>query len=212
MANRGPYHFDDVARGSLILAEGIDDARFLDAFLRVLGKSSVQIAEVKGVANFRPFITGTLVRAQNFMRLRKLFLVRDADQNVGAAFQSIQSILRQAQLPIPKEPWKSVQQRELTVSVAILPDENSEGNLEDLCLRSFADDWEDSKALKCVENYLFCRNPAIVPKSKRSKAKLHSYLAIADGPGRRLGEAADAGVWDWESPALKQLADFLRQL
>lgn len=68
------------------------------------------------------------------------------------------------------------------------------------------------KALQCVDRYLFCRNPAIVPKSKRSKAKLHTYLAVADEPGRRLGEAADANVWDWDSPALGQLAAFLGQL
>ncbi len=68
------------------------------------------------------------------------------------------------------------------------------------------------KALQCVDRYLFCRNPAIVPKSERSKARLHSYLAVADEPGRRLGEAANASVWDWNSPALRPLADFLLQL
>ena len=212
MANRSPYHFNDVTSDSLILVEGIDDAKFVDAFLKGMGKGGVQIAEVKGVPGFRPFVTGTLIRAANFSMLQKLFLVRDADQNVGAAFQSIQSILRQANLPSPAQPWQSIQQGQLTVSVAILPDESSEGNLEDLCIRSIADKYEGSRALECVERYLCCRNPAIVPRSKRSKAKLHSYLAIADEPGRRLGEAADAGVWDWESPALKQLADFLWQL
>ena len=212
MVSRGRYQFSDVQRDSLLLVEGIDDARFLDAFLRSIKKPDVQIATVGGTPNFGPFLSGILTRASNFPRLKKLALVRDADTDAQAAFQSIYALLNRAGLPAPAQSWGTAQQDELAVSVAILPDGKSPGNLEDLCLRSIEGSHEGMKALKCVDGYLFCRNPATVPKSKRSKARLHSYLAVADEPGRRLGEAADAKVWDWNSPTLQPLAQFLRQL
>ena len=48
-----------------------------------------------------------------------------------------------------------------------------------------------------------------------AKTKVHTYLAVGiDGkdPGLRLGEAAEAGVWDWNSPAFAQITDFLSKL
>ena len=54
-----------------------------------------------------------------------------------------------------------------------------------------------------------------------AKARLHSYLSIGpvhttvEGnitrrrPALRLGEAAEAGVWDWSSAAFQQVRDFL---
>ena len=80
--------------------------------------------------------------------------------------------------------------------------------------------------MECVETYLDCLSrsgPSIDP-STLAKAKVHTYLAAGPvytagtnqtqrrRPGLRLGEAADAGVWDWSSQAFRQVALFLRNL
>ena len=52
MVSRVQYRFNDVVEESLILVEGIDDARFCDAFLRFLSVNHVQIASVNGERNF----------------------------------------------------------------------------------------------------------------------------------------------------------------
>ncbi len=212
MVSRGAYRFNDVQSGSLLLVEGIDDARFFDAFLKSLSIGHVQIASVDGKDNFAPFLKNTLITARGYPNLRRLVLVRDADDNANAAYQSLQSALNGADLPVPSDSFLAWAQGQPSVSVAILPDGKSPGNLEDLCLQSIEGNHEGMNDLKCVDGYLLCRNPASIPESKHSKARLHSYLAVADEPGRRLGEAADAGVWDWNSEALRPLAGFLSQL
>ena len=212
MVSRGPYQFVEVRNSSLLLTEGIDDARFLDAFLNHINKSGIQIAVVEGKDNFRPFLSGTLVNSRNFARLNKLAIVRDADDNPQAAFQSLCDGLFQAKLPVPSRPWGEHQSDSLTVSIAILPDENSTGNLEDLCLRAIQSQAQSQPALSCVDQYISCLQASAVTLNHQSKTRLHAYLAAGDRPGLRLGEAADASVWDWDSPALGQLAAFLGQL
>ena len=208
MIRRGPYQFIDVVSDSLLLVEGQDDARFFNAFLRQLSIPGVQIAAVDGKDNFAPFLKNILVTAPGYPRLRSLALIRDADNNSSGAFRSLRSALVNAGLPAPFETFKTWSAGRLSVSIAILPDGVSPGNLEDLCLRSIG----DLLALECVDQYLACRNPDNRLDGILSKARLHSYLAVSDVPGRRLGEAADASVWDWNSSALQPLAEFLRRL
>ena len=212
MVRHDPYRFADLLRDSLLLVEGRDDARFFDAFLRRLSISHVQIAVVDGKDNFAPFLKNVLTIAPSYYRLRRLALVRDADNNPSGALRSLRSALVNAGLPAPFDPFSSWVNAQQSVSIAILPDGESSGSLEDLCLQAIRDRPAGEAALESVDQYIHCRNPNGISQSRHSKARLHSYLAVADDPGLRLGEAADAGVWDWDSQALQPLADFLRQL
>ena len=209
MLRRRAFGFDGVESEALLLVEGIDDARFLDAFLkRELDRFDVQIAQVGGKDNFRPFIVNTLARADGLRNLRRLGVMRDADSSPTSAMQSLGAAFRDAALPVPSRPWETVQKGDLAVTVAILPDGTSPGDLEDLCLRSI-----DNQAMsECIERYIACAINTGAVTAQLSKARLFAYLAVGDVPGLRLGEAADAGVWDWDSPAFTQLADFLRSL
>ena len=209
MVTRGPFQFDDLKSDSLLVVEGIDDARFLNAFLKYIGIGYVQIAVAGGRDSFGAFLSGTLPRTRHVSRLRRLALVRDADLDAQAAFQSLCGLLSQAGWPAPPSPWTRHESGDLSVAVAIVPDGDGPGDLEELCLRSIAD---DEPVLNCVNQYLNCLHSSGAHMGHQSKTKLYAFLAAGENPGRRLGEAADAGVWDWDSPALQPLADFLRQL
>lgn len=209
MPRRTPFDFNDIESEALLLVEGIDDARFFRAFLRDgLNKTNVQVAQVGGNRGFRIFLAQTLKNANNFQNLRRIVVVGDADTNAPAAFQRLRDALSNAGFPTPTRPWQTVQAEALSVAVAILPDGNSPGDLEELCLRSLI----DSPALACIDEYIACIDNAGYHSRHPNKARLHTYLAAGDEPGRRLGEAADAGVWDWSSPAFTQVANFLRNL
>lgn len=42
ITRRSAFHFDDVEYETLLLVEGIEDARFFNAILRQLGRTNVQ--------------------------------------------------------------------------------------------------------------------------------------------------------------------------
>lgn len=213
MVSRGQYRFSDVESDSLLLVEGQDDARFFDAFLRWLNVSNIQIASVNGKGNFASFLKNVLTTAPNYSRLQRLALVSDGDSNPTGSFRSLRSALVNAGLPAPFEPFKTWTAGQISASVAVLPDGLSTGNLEDLCLRSLESGSESQSAMSCVDQYLNCRGESPdLDSGAYSKARLYAYLAVGSRPGLRLGEAADAGVWDWDSIALRPMADFLRRL
>lgn len=215
MPCRKSFQFKQVEQDALLLVEGIEDAIFFDAFLHSLGQTNVQIASVNGKNNFRKFLIETLLiktltKDENFQQLRRLGIVRDADTDASSTLQSLCNALTAAQLPVPSHPWETAHANGLHVSLAILPDGTSPGNLEDLCLRSL----ENTSALACVDQYIACRADAgaDITDSQRAKAKIYTYLAVGSKPGLRLGEAAEDDVWNWDSPAFAHVAKFLRQL
>ncbi len=219
----------DVVCDAVLLVEGIDDARFFEAFLGWLGKvDDVQVAQVGGKDRFRQFLDGPLKRANNFPRLRRLGIIRDADSDASAAFQSLCGSLTDAALPAPTQAWawRPTRQGGLDVSVAILPDMSSDGNLEEVCLRSLKAEPE----LSCINDYIGCiaRTSSPISAHHLAKAKIYTYLAAGAGPGRgssqdrdptgrekpglRLGESAEKGIWTWDDPAFQQLKDWLLDL
>ena len=78
--------------------------------------------------------------------------------------------------------------------------------LEDLCLESV----KNSPAFPCVGAYFQCafRTSARQP-GNFAKAYLHAWLASEVEPDKRLGEAAEAGYWPWQSPAFAAFGQFL---
>lgn len=226
MHEENRFLLNDVKRDAVLLVEGIDDARFFEAFLKWLGKDdAIQIAQVGGKNKFGRFLTGTLKRAENFYRLRRLGLIRDADESAQSAFNGLRGALTGADLPAPAQAWEIRQDGELHVGVAILPDMDSCWNLEALCLRSL-----EGEEPSCIDAYIDCvthTGPPIA-NEQLAKARLYTYLAAGpvpkkgsdqtgelsarENPGLRLGESAEAGVWDWDSPAFEQIKNWLYNL
>ena len=209
MTSKSPFSFQDVTGDALLLVEGIEDARVFRAFLKDgLNATDVQIIQVGGNRRFRPFLSNILKVADSLPNLRRLGIIADADNDAAAAFRRIHDALANAGFPVPRRVWQPVQSGQLTVSVAILPDGSAPGDLEELCLHSIV----NNPAWACIEAYIACMKDAGYLVPQPNKARLHAYLAAGDEPGRRLGEAAEAHVWDWASPAFAQMRQFLSDL
>ena len=201
MAGRTPL---TLSKPVLLLVEGTGDARFFTALLNRLGRDDVQVWSVGGKDKFRPFIA-SLPSLPNFASLNSLNVIRDADDNPGAAFQSVRDALRDAGFPGPSSAFGKAENDALSASVAIIPDADSPGSLEDLCWRSI----EGLTEAGCIEEYMECLGRDKIARNRLSKTKIYALLAVGDRPGLRLGEAAESGVWNWDSAAFRQIAEYL---
>lgn len=187
----------------LLIVEGIDDALFFEAFVRHMNLSALEIWPIGGKANLKRNL-GVLRKLSGFAGVISLGIVRDADDNPSGAFESVCQALRESELPVPQSP--GLRSAEIPVTrVMILPDSQSPGNLESLCLRAIADD----PALICVDGYFECLCDLGILSREKDKARAHAYLASRERPDRRLGESALANYWPLDHLAFDDLKQFL---
>lgn len=191
----------------VVLVEGKEEELFFAAILRTLNlQDQVQILPIAGKTKL-PQSLKTLRNAPNFHTVTSLGIVRDADSDSQAAFQSVCDALAKADLPVPPRPLETVGAKP-QVAVMILPGANQSGMLEDLCLAAVQND----PAMPCVQQYFQCLRQTIQLDSPSSKAKALVFLASKPVPNLRLGEAAQKGYWPLEHQAFDQIRNFLERI
>ncbi|MBM4048458.1 MAG: hypothetical protein FJ279_25420 [Planctomycetes bacterium] len=197
----------EIAKPSVLVVEGREEELFFGALLDYMELLNVQIAPIGGKRRLRENLKA-LVSQRTFADVVSLGVVRDANSDPKAAFQSVRDALREAGLPAPERPLLPTG-RSPRVAVLILPEASAPGTLEDLCLRAVARD----PAMLCVEQYILClEKERLALPANMSKAKVQTFLASRREAGKRLGEAAQAGYWPWGHAAFDQVRDFLRQI
>ena len=201
-----------IEKSHLLIVEGKDEEFFFGALLEWLGFSNIQILPIGGKTKFRKNLGALINRKAEFARVKRLWIARDADNDFNSAFQSICDTLKFFSLPVPQKP-KIPTDSYPEVSIFIFPDNKSPGILEDLCLKALQDNTQDTPIVKCLENYFCClaRRSTEFPNNL-SKAKIQAFLAAKEEPGKRLGEAAQAGYLPWDHPAFDEIKEFLRTL
>lgn len=174
----------------LVLAEGVEDARFLDALAKHLKLTGLEAKDYGGKDKLKPFLKG-LVNSPGFRKVTFVLITRDADQHVVRARQSVEDAIRTVGLQT------STNNR--TVKVFIFPNDRDPGVLEDICLQSVC----EQPVMSCVDGLFECVRQVdrLPPEHRMSKAKVYAYLATREQPQRRVGEAAASGTWDFESEA-----------
>ena len=192
----------------VLLVEGKDEKRFFEVLLKSLGAvESIQTIPYGGKGNLKSFFHNLRV-VPGFTGLKSLGVTRDADCSSASAFQSVCRLLRNAGFDAPDQ----VSDQTLgnpQVSVFIFPDYENAGMLETLCLSAVKDD----PAIPCVEQYFQClAESANLPTKNPDKARAHVFLASRDRPELRVGEAAEAGHWQLDSPVFDPLKNFLLAL
>ncbi|GAB4414757.1 MAG: hypothetical protein Kow00106_09970 [Anaerolineae bacterium] len=194
-----------IVERKIIVVEGPDDRRFLGALLRHLAlEAGFQIIEAHGKDRLGSLVR-TLPLASGFVQVETLAIFRDADDDPRAAFQSLRNSLHLAGLNMPVRPALVVRGKP-SVGIFIWPDCKAAGTLETLCLTAISGE----PVMDCVREYVHCvQKTHSTPPTSGDKARLHAFLASCNRPGLRLGEAAEAGYFPWNSPIFDPLKQFL---
>lgn len=198
-----------INKPKLLIGEGVEEKRFFQKIIRHLEIDDIQVESYNGKPKLPAYLKA-LKLLPDFQKLISLGITRDADdQPSNSAFDSICNTLQKNNYPYPHTLNEAAILGSLTVSIFILPNNQSPGMLEDLCIQCA----QSNPAFSCVETYLQCVSQFTDQQPNNlSKAKIHAWLASRSEPGKRVAEAAEAGYWDWEHPAFESLKQFLRQL
>ncbi len=164
--------FEPITRSKVLAVEGKDEEELFSALIACLNLSDIEIWALGGKDKFRRNIRALTITS-GFDGVTSLGVVRDADKDPAGAFQSVCGALESAGLPRPTTPLQPVGDAP-QVMVMILPDGETPGMLEDLCLRSVAED----PAMSCVDEYFRCLEGWLqeLPRNP-SKARVRAFLA-----------------------------------
>lgn len=196
-----------ITQPKLLLGEGKEEVQFCEALCRFLGITDIQIEQYGGTGGLRPYLR--LIPARpGFAALAALAVLRDADNDAAAAFQSVCGGLQAAGLTA-RPAHGQFAGAAPRVGVFILPDGQRPGMLEDLCLDSV----QSHAAIPCVQAFFQCvQQQTNQLPGNMAKARVHAWLASRPVPDRRLGEAAQAGEWPFADVAFAELGRFLQSL
>ena len=207
----GPFHRRNrIVYPRQVLVEGNDEVALFRALASQADVSELQFQPYNGKNNLRDFLE-TIVADPDFAAVSSLAVVMDADDDRGAAVDRVRGALENAGLSAPDEPLRMSISGHPRTGWLVIPHDAPGRMLEDVCLESV----KDAPALACVEEFLQClKNECPNPPrdSEESKAKMHAFLASMSPPDRRLGEAAYAGVWNFDDSSFEPLKSLLSLL
>lgn len=189
-----------------VFCEGSGDQLVIQSLARHLNLE-VTVETTGGKDNLPNFLKSLQTRPE-FARqqVETMAILRDADRDAAAAFQSAQNFLRQSGFPAP-DVNGTFSNTPLRVGVFIVG-VNGVGMIEDVCLNSVSDLPEFS----CVDSYFACIAERSARSNSSSKAKVRVWMASHDDYDYRVGKAAEKGYWPWASPAFDPLKNFLKAL
>lgn len=196
---------------SILMVEGIDAYYFCIHACEAYGLEFVQVIDFGGITELYTEIE-VLKKLPHYEEIPALGILRDAEKDARGAVHSVKSALKRNDLLVPKKPYE-IAVGNPSVGFGLFPgtrehDLYDTGTLEDLCMASVKKD----KNWKCVDDYLACLQKGET-LTHLHKARLHAYLAGKNGmAGMKIGEAAKAGAWDWESVVMQDFRTFLEEL
>lgn len=191
-----------------LLVEGNDPRNFFEAFIRHLSLSNIEIQNFGGVNELRGFLRAFADSPRFYEVVESIGIVRDAETSAAGAFQSVQSSLENAALPVPNRPERRTDTSP-AVTVLILPGNNQQGMLETLLCESFAATPEND----CIDAFFACVDALPNASIKRpEKARAHAYLTTKSDPHLSVGVAAKRNYWDLDHPIFDRVRDFLKTL
>lgn len=196
----------EFTKGVAVFVEGRDEVNVLASMTKLLGRDDMAAFDVGGKEQFRLKFPPA-IKAASFSAVKSIGIIRDADDDENAAFNSVRKVLVDSKLVCPSASGEVVQCQNLRIGVLILPGTGRTGYLEDL----FLDAQKQSPLLACVENFALCceSNEA---KRFTTKQRAYSLLATFGATEPRLGRAFEAGHVTCDDPAYDVLRDFLLKL
>lgn len=210
-------------RAHLILCEGMDAYSFLinllaDIKLRELEFEEFHVYNFGGNSDL-PVALKSLPLDANFKKLKSVSIIRDAERDAQSAVQSVQGALRDTGFAVPKTPCcsahdESAKYPAIKTGFVLFPTCSAScksGTLEDLCVDILAG--ENSKSV------LVDVDKALAPYMRENglrrphKNRLHAYFSFTNEfVSLKIGEAAKARAFSWDSPQIESLKKFLRAM
>lgn len=195
----------------LLAVEGKDECNFFASLLRYERMDGVQPVDIGGKDKFQVDLP-LLTILPGFRNVEVIGFIRDAeDLPANSAFVSICETLRKNNLPVPTS-LNNLADGKPRTGVFIMPDNQSTGTLESLCLQAL----EGQKIKNCINDYLSCfcpdMNQAEKDKFNKPKSRVLSYLASRAPIVNSLGLGAQNGYWDFSHGCFDDLKKFLHSL
>lgn len=201
----------------LVLCEGKDDVGFLlrymnsDVFSGYV-RSTVQIDQMRGVDKMPSFVRN-LPNQEGFSQLRSLLIIIDADKDAQSAKDRVKGVLQRTGLPVPdaEHQWKD--DGTLKTGFLLFPScdaQSQNGALEDLCW-DLLNDKHGPLIRDEIDGFIGSLERDGKREIKhRMKSLVHTYFsATEDLIASGIGRASEAGAFDWTSPMLRPLHDFI---
>lgn len=198
----------NIGSDRLLLCEGKTTLLVLGPFCRKLGIQGFQPLDFGSKDNFGNFIQDVTILPGFESQVHTVAVVRDAEDDAMAAFASVRQALLAAHLPTPHAPGEIAQDGR-RVGVFIMPDNETPGMIETLCMSSVDSD----PAFPCIQQFFDCVVDHMgEPPANMHKARAQAFLATRHDVDYHVGRAADAGVWNFNHVAFAPLENFLRRL
>jgi len=211
---------ETIKHPKVLLVEGKDEINFIGALLKHCNIDDIDIQEVGGKDNFPSQLAAFLLSFDK--QVQAYAIIRDADNGAASAFQSVVGLLQKQKEPVPTGPTQYAENDKRRVGVFIMPGNQSEGMLEDLCMQTVA----DHPAMNCVDGFIGCLEQALpikhpnTPKTpgqsyfpkNLSKAKAQVFLSSQYESVSSVGLAAQKGYWNLDHTVLDDLKAFIRAL
>lgn len=201
----------------LILCEGSDDEQFIYCYLHSSAfinydVKDVQLMQTSGKDNLRPRMK-SLRNQENFSQLRSLLVIRDTDNSIRSAQDSVKGAFQAINLPVPEAEHKWNSSGPVKTGFVLLPscgNKSQTGALEDLCWKTLTTKHGPSIREEVSRFIESLEQSGKRTYSHRNKALIHTYFSATDDLiAASIGRAAEAGAFDWLSPELNSLHSFL---
>lgn len=211
----------------VILCEGMDEKFFLIQYIDYLVKQGIapdsyNVIDMGGNEELRKNMP-IIAKLAHYQEMKGFLVLRDAEMDARAAAISVrQSILRSFSVSIPEDDTFIKNEDGILFGYTLLPGWSIDktyrnGTLEDLCWNIMKDKKDElsKEKLKGLSADYVTRAVSLRNKNFRTlhKNKLHAYLSGTDlFVGMKIGEAAQAGCFDFSHTALDFLKEALLRL
>lgn len=203
---------------SVLLVEGKDDQHVIWALLEHYRVPDTFIVnDCDGIENLLREVSLRLTTPTMY---KCIGVVMDADVNIKGRYDSFRSILEatgvydfsQTSLSETGTLIKPSDENYPVLGLWLMPNNRSNGMLEDFVM-TLADEndalmSESDAVLSSLEGRSINRYAQV----HRSKAKIHTYLAWQEEPGKPMGQAITAKVLHAESESAKIFVEWIREL
>jgi len=198
---------DEIEKENIIIVEGNDDEEFIRKFLEYEEIEDFQVINLGGEKKIKSTFPLIFTRP-NFDKIKKLGIIRDANSDSRAKFQSCKHHIENNNLVAPNS-INSFSNADPSVGVFIITKPNSnKGMLEDLCLETV----KGTEQMNCVEIFFNCVEHLPDKPINLAKSKCQAFRASLPISYPHVGIAAKNGVFPFDHLALDNLRVFLHNL